>query len=56
MVDQRGTEAKRIVAGPGDWIEANRSVIRSCLVDAFRADTRTIKTFLANCLVLRMKG
>jgi hypothetical protein len=45
--------AKKLAAGPGDWVETHRGVNQSWLINAFRMDARTVKTRLANCPVLR---
>jgi hypothetical protein len=41
---------------PGDWVETHRGVNLSWLVNAFRMDSRTVKTRLANCQILRTEN
>jgi hypothetical protein len=49
-------EARKLASGPGDWVETHRGVNQSWLANAFRMDTRTVKTRLAHCPVLRKGG
>lgn len=46
-------EARRATEGPGDWVDTHRGVNQSWLVNAFRMDSRTVKTRMARCPVLR---